>query len=228
LRALKRAARTADFPEVHGLFRAAANGTDLRLLLWFTCVAALAGLLVIPLLVRRSRSPDSTFEVSSILAVFPVVLLRSASSGPRELRSSPKFLFQCPGRWFPTLSHGIRLGDARCRRHCCRSVARRSVPLRPSIDLVPGVHSRVCIAASASVLKFHLQNPVPTSPFCTVTPVFSADCPVCTGLCAVASAGFSGLLHPDADPGVRCVSFRRSGDSDTPHRPLLVDVLPGT
>jgi len=40
--------------------------------------------------------------------------------------------------------------------------------------------------------------------------------------------GFAGLLHPAADPGVRCVSPRHSGDSGTPHWPSLVGVQPVT
>jgi len=86
-------------------------------------------------------------------------------------------------------------------------------PLRPSIDLVPGVHSRADIAAVASVRRCHPPDPVPTSPILTVSPVYSADWPACTCLCAIAGAGFAGLLHPAADPGVRCVSHRHPGGS---------------
>jgi len=77
------------------------------------------------------RSPGWIFKTSSILAVCSLVLLRSTSTGPRELRSSPEFWFQCPGRWLPTLSLGIRPGCAHHRRHCCRSDAhnRTSSPL---------------------------------------------------------------------------------------------------
>jgi hypothetical protein len=141
---LKHAARTADSHEVHGLFRAAANGTDLRLFLWFTCDVALAGLLAIPRLVRPCRSPDWTFEHSSTIAVFPTVLLRPTSAGPRELRSSPEFLFQGPGRWFPTLSRGIRPGRASRRRHCCRSVH-----LRPDLSAPPSTCSPASTPAAA-------------------------------------------------------------------------------
>ena len=59
-------------------------------------------------------------------------------------------------------------------------------PLRPSIDLVPGVHSRADIAAVASVRRCQPPDPVPTSPILTVTPAYSADWPACTGLCAIA------------------------------------------
>jgi hypothetical protein len=62
---VERAARTADSHGVHGLSRAAANETDSRRFLQFTCAAALAGLLAIPRLVRPCRSPDWTFELSS-------------------------------------------------------------------------------------------------------------------------------------------------------------------
>jgi hypothetical protein len=107
----------------------------------------------------------------------------------------------------------------RCRRHCCRSHVHVAGPSRPSIDLVPGVHSRFDIAAVALVSRCQPRNRVPTSPFRTVTPVCSAERPALAGLCAVASAGFTGLLHPATDPGVRCVSLRRPGGSGTPHRP---------
>lgn len=123
MRALKPAARTASSHEVHGLFRAAANGTDSRLFLWFTCVAALAGSLAFPRLVHPCRSPEWIIEVSSIIAVFPFRIATDDQSGPRELRSSPESWFQCPGRWFPTLSLGIRPGCAHHHRHCCRSDA---------------------------------------------------------------------------------------------------------
>jgi hypothetical protein len=195
--------------------------------------------LAIPRLVRPCRSPDWTFELSSDsfyrvrglhnivadivgvrrIAVSPFALLRSTSAGPHRLRSSSEFSFHCPGRGFPTTSLGIRPGCAHRPRHCCRSHARRSGPIRPSIDLIPGVHSHDDIAATASVTRCQPRDRVPTSPFCTVTPVFSADRPALAGLCAVASAGFTGLLHPATDPGVRCVSRRRPGGSGTPHWP---------
>jgi len=90
---------------------------------------------------------------------------------------------------------------------------------RPSIDLFPGVHSRADIAALASVTRCQPRDLVPTSPFCTVPPVFSADRPTCVELCALAGAGFAGLLHPAADPGVRCVScvFRVTLTPQTGH-----------
>jgi len=235
---VERGTRMPHSHEVDGLSRAAANGTDSRLFLEFTCAAALAGLLAIPRLVRPCRSPDWTFELSSDSFPSPrssqrrlrhrgcpphrrlaCVLLRATSAGPPGLRSSSEVWFHRPGRGFPTTSPGIRPGSAHCRRHCCRSRARCSGPSRPSIDLVPGVHSRADIAAVASVTRCQPRDPVPTSPFCTVPPVFSADRPALAGLCAVASAGFPGLLHPVADPGVRCVSLRRPGGSSTPHPP---------
>jgi hypothetical protein len=172
-----------------------------------------------PLLVHPCRSPDWIFEISSTFAVFPFVLLRPTSTGPRELRSSSEFLFQGPGRWFPTLSLGIRPGCSFRRRHRCRSAGVQPDLFRPSIDLFPGVHSRADIAALASVTKCQLRDPVPTSPFRTVPPVFSADCSTCVELCAIAGAGFAGLLHPAADPGVRCVScvFRVTLTPQTGH-----------
>jgi hypothetical protein len=121
---------------------------------------------------------------------------------------------------FPTASPGIRPGCAHCRRHCCRSRTRRSGPSRPSIDLVPGVHSRADIAAVAFVSRCHPRNRVPTSPFRTVSPVFSATLRRCRrSIPPEAGVGLTGLLHPVADPGVRCVSRGRSGGSGTPHWP---------
>jgi len=115
---------------------------------------------------------------------------------------------------------------AHCRRHCCRSRARCTGPSRSSIDLVPGVHSRADIAAVASVGRCHPSDPVPTSPFRTVSPVFSAVCPACAGLCTVAGAGFAGLLHPAADPGVRYVSPASSVTPTPPSsRSLRLELL---
>jgi len=79
---LKHAARTADSHEVHGLFRAATNGTDSRLFLWFACVAALAGLLANP-------APRSSLSVTRL--------------DPRFRASSPSFRPYCYVRPAPAL-----------------------------------------------------------------------------------------------------------------------------
>jgi hypothetical protein len=152
LRALKPAARTAHSHEVHGLFRAAANGTDSRLFLWFTCAAALAGLLAIPRLVRPCRSPGwtSRFRASSP-SVRSYCYARSAPAlvSFAPLQSSG---FQCPDRWLPINSLGIRPGCAPHRRHRCRSGSREpdllappstsSPASTPTTTLLPPLRSR--------------------------------------------------------------------------------------
>jgi len=60
--------------------------------------------------------------------------------------------FQCPGRWLPTNSLGIRPGSAHHRRHCCRSDAREpdlsappstsSPASTPAVTLLPSLRSR--------------------------------------------------------------------------------------
>jgi len=127
--------------------------------------------------------------------------------GPRELRSSPEFSFQpAPvGGCRPPLL-GFVPGAASAADIAAGAVLVAPVLLRPSIDLVPGVYSRADIAAVASVSECQLRDPVPTSPFRTVSPVYSAVRPARAGLLPIAGLGFAGLLHPAADPGVRCVS----------------------
>jgi hypothetical protein len=92
-------------------------------------------------------------EVSSIIAVFPSVLLRPTSTGPRELRSSPEFLFQCPGRWFPTLSLGIRPGFAHHCRHCCRSGTRE-----PDLSAPPSTSSPASTPAPTLLPSLRLRG----------------------------------------------------------------------
>lgn len=103
--------------------------------------------------------------------------------------------FYGPGRWVPTASRGIR-----------RALAR--TPPSTSSGLV-WPYRRYCYRFGVEVLE---PRPAPTSPFRTTSPVCSAT-------------RFAGLLHPAADPGVRCVFTRHSVEPAPRARPLL-DVLP--
>jgi hypothetical protein len=87
-----------------------------------------------------------------------------------------------------------------------------SVPVRPSIDLLSGVHSRFDVAIVSSGSGLPDPDHVPTPWFRTTSPVFSAVRPV-TGTAApsplrVISLRVAGLLHPAANRGVHRVSVR--------------------
>jgi hypothetical protein len=87
----------------------------------------------------------------------------------------------------------------------------------PSIDITSGVHDPGRAVARPSVSRMPSGSHVPSLSFHPTPTVYS-------------SQGFAGLLHPAADPGVRCVSVlacttppfpmgrtRRSGTSPTAH-----------
>jgi len=81
----------------------------------------------------------------------------------------------------------------------------------PSIDSLPGVHSRDDVATATSGSECLSEHRVPTAWFRTTSPVFSAVRPIAgtAVLSAFAmSPGVAGLLHPAADRGVRRVSAR--------------------
>jgi len=145
---------------VHGLFRAAANGTDSRLFHRSACDFALAASLANPRLVRPCRSPDWTCEISSIIAVFSSTLLWKVRAGPRELRSTPEFLFQIPRS---VVSDPLSWDSSRlrfCRRHCCRSVGLQPDPATP-----PSTCSPASTPASASLPSLRSRSATFTIPF---------------------------------------------------------------
>jgi len=87
-----------------------------------------------------------------------------------------------------------------------------SVPFRPSIDMLSGVHSRFDVATVSSSAGLPDPNHVPTSWFRTTSPVCSAVHPV-TGAAAppplqAIALRVAGLLHPAANRGVHRVFGR--------------------
>jgi hypothetical protein len=71
--------------------------------------------------------------------------------------------------------------------------------IHPSIDITVSVHSHATCPSRFGQRGATLASPVPPSWFRTTSAVSSAP-------------GFAGLLHPAADPGVRCVSRTAPGD----------------
>jgi hypothetical protein len=114
--------------------------------------------------------------------------------------------FKCPDRWFPTLSLGIRPGCAFRRRHRCRSVGRQ-----PYLSAPPSTCSPASTPAPALLPSLRSRSATFAIPFrphrFARSRRFSPPIAPFTELCAITGAGFAGLLHPAADPGVRCVSF---------------------
>jgi hypothetical protein len=70
--------------------------------------------------------------------------------------------------------------------------------IRPSIDITVSVHSHAACPPRFGQRGATLASPVPPAWFRTTSAVSSAP-------------GFAGLLHPAADPGVRCVSRTAPG-----------------
>lgn len=96
------------------------------------------------------------------------------------------------------------------RRHRCRDVTFPPDPC-PSIDSLPGVHSRDDVATATSGSRDLPEHRVPTSWFRTTSPVSSAVRPIAGTAVPSAFAkdpGVTGLLHPAADLEVRRVSAR--------------------
>lgn len=136
-----------------------------------------------------SSLPSASRRWIRVPALVNFAPLQSCSDSPRSVS--------------PTSSPGMDRGVA---WHRCP----RPVPVRPSIDLLSGVHSRVGVATSASCPGLPAPCPVPTSWFCTTSPVCSAVRPV-TGAAArpprrTVALRVAGLLRPAADRGVRRVS----------------------
>jgi len=105
-------------------------------------------------------------------------------------------------------------------RHRCRN-GLASADLRPSIDMLPGVHScDRCCHLPLRVRRNLSEHRVPTSWFCTTSPVFSAVRPLTRAAVPPCDGpGVAGLLHPAADPGVRRISARwLPCDAPTPRR----------
>jgi hypothetical protein len=156
-----------------------------------------------------------------------------SSLGLRGLRS-PSELHRYAPVGTPTSSPGI--GPVRVTWRTSLSDTCSSVPFRPSIDMLSGVHSRVDVATASSGSNRPDSNHVPTSWFRTTSPVCSAVHPV-TGAAAnppllTIPLRVAGLLHPAANRGVHRVSLlvapvarsgRRSRDAPTPRRipPIL-------
>jgi hypothetical protein len=130
-----------------------------------------------------------------------------SSLGLRGLRSPSELHLYAPvGK--PTSSPGI--GPVRVTWRTSLSDTCSSVPFRPSIDMLSGVHSRVDVATASSDSNQPDSNHVPTAWFRTTSPVCSAVHPV-TGAAAnppllTIPLRVAGLLHPAANRGVHRVS----------------------
>ena len=129
-----------------------------------------------------------------------------SSPGLRGLRSpSELHLFAPVGK--PTSSPGI--GPVRVTWPASLPATCSSVPFRPSIDMLSGVHSRNDVTTASSGSSLPGSYRVPTSWFRTTSPVCSANRPV-TGTAAfpllrARALRVAGLLHPAANRGVHRV-----------------------
>jgi len=130
-----------------------------------------------------------------------------SSLGLRGLRSPSELHLYAPvGK--PTSSPGI--GPVRVTWPTSLPATCSSVPFRPSIDMLSGVHSRVDVTIASSGSNRPDPNHVPTAWFRTTSPVCSAVHPV-TGAAAnppllAIPLRVAGLLHPAANRGVHRVS----------------------
>lgn len=166
-----------------------------------------------PLLVRPCRSLGGTFEVS-----LPVTVSSAPTSRPRS--------------WIPAL-----LGFARLVNEKVSPPPRSIGPGRLTSTASPGIresfrplplhrpHPRCSPSQGVSTLSESScrRSRAPTSSFLTTSPAFTTDCPDFTGLSITlhGDGGLAGLLHPAANPGVRCVLTRSPGvrrPRERPHR----------
>jgi hypothetical protein len=105
------------------------------------------------------------------------------------------------------------------------SASSRGFSYLPSIDVLPGVHSRRCDLAAVPTSDPGCRpgHRVPSSRFLTASTAFSA----LTFAPKRSGRGVAGLLHPAADPGVRRVSLRppRLTVAGVPERRLSRDAF---